>query len=84
MAEKRATWLELFYDLVFVAAFIQLGNALTARVSPLTLKASQAIRLGRLFKGAVYKEDQAQVIFPIPKTPDLAGTIVEGDGVELV
>ncbi|MBP6630255.1 MAG: low temperature requirement protein A [Kofleriaceae bacterium] len=35
VAEKRATWLELFYDLVFVAAFIQLGNALTARVSPL-------------------------------------------------
>jgi transcription-repair coupling factor (superfamily II helicase) len=53
------------------------GPAWTARVSPLTLKASQAIRLGRLFKGAVYKEDQAQVIFPIPKTPDLAGTIVD-------
>ena len=53
------------------------GPAWTARVSPLTLKASQSIRLGRLFKGAVYKEDQAQVIFPIPKTPDLAGTIVD-------
>jgi transcription-repair coupling factor (superfamily II helicase) len=53
------------------------GPAWTARVSPLTLKASQAIRLGRLFKGAVYKEDQAQVIFPIPKTPDLAGTLVD-------
>lgn len=26
--EKRVTWLELFYDLVFVAAFIQLGNSL--------------------------------------------------------
>ncbi|MEZ4400704.1 MAG: low temperature requirement protein A [Kofleriaceae bacterium] len=33
-AEKRATWLELFYDLVFVAAFIQLGTALSERVSP--------------------------------------------------
>ncbi len=53
------------------------GPAWTARVSPLTLKASQAIRLGRLFKGAVYKEDLAQVIFPIPKTPDLAGTLVD-------
>lgn len=32
--EKRATWLELFYDLVFVAAFVQLGSALSVRVSP--------------------------------------------------
>lgn len=31
--EKRATWLELFYDLVFVAAFIQLGNGLSERTS---------------------------------------------------
>lgn len=31
--EKRATWLELFYDLIFVAAFIQLGNGLASRVS---------------------------------------------------
>ena len=28
--EKKVTWLELFYDLVFVAAFIQLGNGLSA------------------------------------------------------
>lgn len=27
--EKKVTWLELFYDLVFVAAFIQLGNGLS-------------------------------------------------------
>jgi len=53
------------------------GPAWTARVSPITLKASQTIRLGRLFKGAVYKEDQGLVIFPIPKTPDLAGTLVD-------
>ncbi len=52
------------------------GPAWTARVSPLHLKASQGIRLARLFKGSVYKEDQGQVIFPIAKTPDLAGTIV--------
>jgi len=31
--EKRATWLELFYDLIFVAAFIQLGNGLSTHVS---------------------------------------------------
>jgi transcription-repair coupling factor (superfamily II helicase) len=53
------------------------GPAWTARVSPLRLRTSQTIRLGRLFKGAVYKEDAAQVVFPIPKTPDLAGTIVD-------
>ncbi len=28
--EKKVSWLELFYDLVFVAAFIQLGNGLSA------------------------------------------------------
>jgi transcription-repair coupling factor (superfamily II helicase) len=53
------------------------GPAWTARVSPLPLKTSQTIRLGRLFKGAVYKEDQQLVIFPIPRTPDLAGAIVD-------
>lgn len=31
--EKRPTWLELFYDLVFVAAFIQLGNGLSENVT---------------------------------------------------
>jgi len=31
--EKKVTWIELFYDLVFVAAFIQLGNGLSANVS---------------------------------------------------
>lgn len=32
-AEKKATWLELFYDLIFVAAFIQMGNSLSEKVS---------------------------------------------------
>jgi inward rectifier potassium channel len=31
--EKRATWLELFYDLIFVAAFIQLGDGLSNKAS---------------------------------------------------
>ena len=52
------------------------GPAWTARVSPLTLKTSQTIRLARLFKGAVYKEPVEQLMMPIPKTPDLAGTLV--------
>jgi len=53
------------------------GPAFTARLSPLKLKVSQQIRLGRLFKGAVYKEDIGQLQLPIPKTPDLAGAIVD-------
>ena len=32
--EKRPTWLELFFDLVFLPAFIQLGTALTEPISP--------------------------------------------------
>ena len=53
------------------------GPAWTARVSPLALRTSQTIRLQRLFKGAVYKEEQEQLVFPMAKTPDLAGAVVE-------
>jgi low temperature requirement protein LtrA len=28
--QRRVTWLELFYDLVYVAALIQLGNVLSS------------------------------------------------------
>lgn len=31
--EKKASWLELFYDLIYVAAFIQLGNQLSGDMS---------------------------------------------------
>lgn len=30
---RRVGWLELFYDLIFVASFIQLGNALSSRLT---------------------------------------------------
>ncbi|HYI62851.1 MAG TPA: transcription-repair coupling factor, partial [Acidimicrobiales bacterium] len=53
------------------------GPAHTARVSPLVLKQSQQLRLQRLFRGAVYKEDQELLVLPVPKTPDLAGTLVD-------
>ena len=53
------------------------GPAWTARVSPLVLKTSQQVRLQRLFRGAVYKENVEQLMLPIPKTPDLAGTLVD-------
>lgn len=32
--DRRVTWLELFYDLVYVAVLIQLGNTLSEDVSP--------------------------------------------------
>jgi transcription-repair coupling factor (superfamily II helicase) len=53
------------------------GPAYTARISPLKLKASQVVRMARLFKGAVYKEEIGQLQLPIPKTPDLAGAVVD-------
>ncbi len=31
--EKKVSWLELFYDLVYVAAFIQLGDAFSQKIS---------------------------------------------------
>jgi low temperature requirement protein LtrA len=33
--ERKVTWLELFYDLIYVATIIQLGNVLSDNVSPL-------------------------------------------------
>jgi transcription-repair coupling factor (superfamily II helicase) len=37
----------------------------TARISPLALKASEAIRLRRLVRDAVYKEEAGQVVVPV-------------------
>jgi len=53
------------------------GPAFTARVSPLVLKDSQQMRLQRLFRGAVYKPEQGLLVLPVPKTPDLAATLVD-------
>ena len=38
-----------------------------ARISPLTLKTSQTIRLQRRFPKAVYKEELGQVVLPLPR-----------------
>jgi len=53
------------------------GPAYTARITPIELKQSQQIRLQRLFRGAVYKEAERRLVLPIPRTPDLAGTLVD-------
>jgi transcription-repair coupling factor (superfamily II helicase) len=52
------------------------GPEHNVRVSPLELRTSQRMRLSRLVKAGVYKEGTQQLVLPIPKTPDLAGTVV--------
>jgi transcription-repair coupling factor (superfamily II helicase) len=47
-------------------------GALTARLSPLELKASQRVRLSRLFPRAVFKEDVSQLVIPLPRGADPA------------
>ena len=39
-----------------------------ARISPLRLKTSQTVRLGRRFPKAIYKEDIAQLVLPLGVT----------------
>jgi hypothetical protein len=43
-----------------------------ARLMPLALKTSQRIRLQRLLRDAVYKEDLAQLVVPIKSGADAA------------
>ena len=49
------------------------GAPLVARLRPLPLRVSQQMRLQRLYKGAVYKEDMAQAQVPLPRTTTPAG-----------
>ena len=48
-----------------------------ARISPLPLRTSQAMRVQRLFKGAVVKADAEQVQLPLAKSATAAVAIVE-------
>jgi transcription-repair coupling factor (superfamily II helicase) len=43
-----------------------------ARLAPVDLKLSQSTRLKRLAKGAIHKEDQRQLVLPIPRGQDAA------------
>jgi transcription-repair coupling factor (superfamily II helicase) len=51
------------------------GAALTARLSPVSLKSSQQIRLKRLVPKAVWKEDVAQLVVPLPRGSDPAADL---------
>jgi transcription-repair coupling factor (superfamily II helicase) len=54
-----------------------LGPAkLVARLSPVKLAASKAIRLGRLYKGAVYKDDLGQLQLPVRNARESASTVI--------
>ena len=47
-----------------------------ARLAPVDLKLSQSMRLKRLSKGAIHKEDQRQLVVPIPRGQDPATFLV--------
>jgi transcription-repair coupling factor (superfamily II helicase) len=47
------------------------GPSYVVRLSPVTLKVSQEVRLKRLVKNAVYKPDAQQLQLPVRSTPDL-------------
>jgi transcription-repair coupling factor (superfamily II helicase) len=47
-----------------------------ARLSPVELKLSETMRLKRLSKGAIHKEDQRQLVLPIPRGQDPATFLV--------
>ncbi len=51
-------------------------GSLVARISPLALKASEQVRLGRVWPGAVYKDDQAQLVGPLRAGDDPAKALV--------
>src|SRR5438552_2055285 len=51
------------------------GARNVARIAPLQLKASQAIRLRRLARDAVYKEDTGQLVVPLGRESDAVGRL---------
>jgi transcription-repair coupling factor (superfamily II helicase) len=53
------------------------GPKYMARISPLPLKTSQAMRVQRLYKGAVVKADIEQVQLPVARADRAAAAIVE-------
>jgi transcription-repair coupling factor (superfamily II helicase) len=53
------------------------GAAFTARLLPVTLRASQRVRLGRRWPKAVYKEDTGQIVAPLPRGADPATELTE-------
>ena len=53
------------------------AGSLVARISPLALKASEQVRLGRLWPRAVYKQDLGQLVGPLRGGADTTAALVE-------
>jgi len=53
-------------------------GSLVARISPMRLKASERVRLSRIWPRAVYKEDQSQLVGPVPR--GVPGASAQGPG----
>jgi transcription-repair coupling factor (superfamily II helicase) len=53
------------------------SGTFVARVSPIALRASEQVRLGRLWPRCVYKEDQGQLVGPLRRSADPARALVE-------
>jgi hypothetical protein len=47
-----------------------------ARLAPLALRTSEIMRLKRLARDAIYKEDQARVVLPLRRNLDPATQVV--------
>jgi transcription-repair coupling factor (superfamily II helicase) len=52
------------------------GTAGQARLSPIELKVSESLRLKRIARGAIHKEEQRQLVVPIPKGEESAAFLV--------
>ena len=50
-----------------------------ARLSPVELKLSESMRLKRLARDAILKEDHRQLVVPIPRTKDSGSTDPGGE-----
>jgi transcription-repair coupling factor (superfamily II helicase) len=50
---------------------------LTARISPIALKASARVRLGRKWPRALFKEEAGQLVFPLPARSNSAEVLAE-------
>ena len=53
------------------------AGGLVARLSPISLRASERVRLGRIWPRAVYKEESQQIVGPLPRSAIPAQALVE-------
>jgi len=54
------------------------GPRYVARIAPISLPTSKQIRLQRLYKGSVYKDDISQLQLPVRKAGEASSTIISG------